>query len=260
MVLAVYPVCGASGESLFEQAEIQGFGLTEHPIYRELIRDPPSRSLAEGVGHFGFIQEPADSIGDLVGVFDRNQETRPAVFNEFRVSSHARRDNRDGRCHGFQDNVREPFSERWVYHNIDVPQDLRHILALTREDHAVIEPQLPSERLHLRPVIRLRGTGADHKKPDVPPAFQNYARSTQVKVDALSRHQAADTRANRGFSRNTEFFAQRAQPGRSFRARRQDNAVSNNLDLLFFHTLFDQPIPPCAAVGNYAVSQATREL
>jgi len=105
MVLAVYPVCRASGETLFEQAKVQGFGLAEHPIHRELIHDAPPRSIAESLSHFRLIQQAADSICDFVGVFDRNQEAGPAVFNEFRISSHACGDNGDAGRHGFEDNV-----------------------------------------------------------------------------------------------------------------------------------------------------------
>src|SRR4029453_6601183 len=104
-----------------------------------------------------------------------------------------------------------------MYHNVNVAQDVRHILALTCEDHAMIEPQLLSEHLYFGPVIRFRGAGADHQKPDVPPTFQNNARGAQIKVDSLSRHEASNARTNRRSSRNTEFFTQRAQPGCSFR-------------------------------------------
>ena len=106
MVLAVYPVCGAPGGILFQQAEVQGFGLAEHSIYRELIHDAPPRSFAESVRHFRLVQQPADGVRDFFGVFDRNQETGPAVFNQFGISSNACRDNGYAGRHGFQDNVR----------------------------------------------------------------------------------------------------------------------------------------------------------
>ena len=106
MGLAVYPVCGPPGEILFEQAEIQCFGLAEHSVYRELIDDAPPRSFAESVRHFRLVQQPADSVSDFFGVLNRNQETGPAVFNQFGISSNACRDNGYTGRHGFQNNVR----------------------------------------------------------------------------------------------------------------------------------------------------------
>src|SRR5262245_5607662 len=140
-----------------------------------------------------------------------------------------------------------------MYHNVDVPQDLRYILTLTREDHAVIEPQLPGEHLYFGSVVSFRGAGADHKKPDVPTAPQNDAGCPQIKVDSLPRHQSSNTRADRCSSRNAEFSTQRTRPGRPLRTRRQNDAVTNDLDLLLLHTLFNQPIPPRAAVSQHAI-------
>src|SRR5215468_7949415 len=114
------------------------------------------------------IEKKTDSMRKRRRVLGRNKKSCSTFLHQLGISANACCNDRKSSCHGFQNDVRKTFRQRWMHDDIDVMKNFANIVSFAGKNESAVELQLAGEFFHLEFRVSINGIRADHQKTNIP--------------------------------------------------------------------------------------------